>query len=206
MSIDIVLNSRQPRPLHDRVLVRGPAIEAPPPGLLDLLRALDLTPVVTQADDGFEPSSDSLRCAILVGTARDAAAADRRQLDAELEWVRATDRVGTPILGIGHGARVLACALGGGLERLGRGQRGWALVDTSVPHLIAAGPWITWQREAIRLPPAALSCSRAIAWGRRRSRWDGTSRCSFTPRRRMTRPPPGCPVTPTRSATTKRSP
>lgn len=155
MSINIVLNSSQPNPRQDRVLVHARADEAPPPRLLGLLRELDLTPVVTHADDGFKPSSDSLRCAIFVGTARDAAAADRRQLDAELEWVRATDRVGTPILGIGHGARALACALGGGLERVERGQRGWALVDTSVPHFIAGGPWITWQREAIRLPPGA---------------------------------------------------
>jgi GMP synthase-like glutamine amidotransferase len=53
---------------------------------------------------------------------------------------------GSPVLGIGHGARVLTLALGGVVKPAVRPLRGWAMVDTAVSPLIAGGPWLTWLR------------------------------------------------------------
>ena len=73
----------------------------------------------------------------------------------ELAWLRAADAAGTTVLGIGHGARALADALGGEVETLAEPYRGWAFVDTVAPHQIAAGPWLAWQHDVIQLPSNA---------------------------------------------------
>jgi GMP synthase-like glutamine amidotransferase len=59
------------------------------------------------------------------------------------------------VLGIGHGARAIAIAFGGAVEPALRPHLGWAMVSTSVPHQVAAGPWLSWQHDVITLPPGA---------------------------------------------------
>ena len=150
------LRTQRKRPGRDRALVlRRHDFSA----ATELLRALSergLVPVVVEANGAHElPAPESLRMVVVAGADRFGAPADRAQLDAELGWLRRADRRGIPILGIGHGARALASALGGGVEQAERGHRGWALVDTSVPHMIPGGPWLAWQHDEIRLPPGA---------------------------------------------------
>jgi GMP synthase-like glutamine amidotransferase len=140
----------------NRVLVLQHRDEAPVEQLLGVLAERGLEPVVTHVGDrGRLPEPETLRIAMLLGADRFGDAADRVWLDAELDWLRRADAVGTPIFGIGHGARALASALGGGVEPISRGHRGWALVETSVPHVIPAGPWLSWQHDVIRLPTNA---------------------------------------------------
>jgi GMP synthase-like glutamine amidotransferase len=149
------VKARWKRTWRDRALVVHHGDAAPSGDLIRELSELGLEPSVVRAEESELPPPESLMIGVLVGTDRFARAAGRAHFDTELEWVRLADRVGTPILGIGHGARVLASALGGGVEPAERGQRGWALVDTSVPHFIPGGPWLAWQHEVIRLPPGA---------------------------------------------------
>jgi len=148
--------ARRTAPSPARVMVLERGDRAPIAQLQRVLGERGLEPVVVRAEDQPElPPPASLQMAVLVGTNRYGAEADRASHAAERDWLRRADRAGTPILGIGHGARALAAALGGGIEPVERGQRGWALVDTSVPHVIGGGPWLAWQHEIIRLPPGA---------------------------------------------------
>jgi GMP synthase (glutamine-hydrolysing) len=140
----------------NRVLVLQHRDEAPVEQLLPVLSERGLEPVIRRVGDrGPLPAPEMLRIAVLLGADRFGDIADRVWLDAELDWLRHADAAGTPIFGIGHGARALASALGGGVEPISRGHRGWALVDTSVPHIIPGGPWLSWQHDVIRLPTNA---------------------------------------------------
>jgi GMP synthase (glutamine-hydrolysing) len=140
----------------NRVLLLQHRDEAPVEQLLSVLSERGLEPVITHVGDkGPLPEPETLRIAMLLGADRFGDAADRVWLDAELDWLRRADAAGTPIFGIGHGARALASALGGGVEAISRGHRGWALVETSVPHFIPGGPWLAWQHDVIRLPTNA---------------------------------------------------
>jgi GMP synthase (glutamine-hydrolysing) len=141
---------------QNRVLVLQHRDEAPVEQLLGVLYERGLQPMITRVGDKRPlPEPATLRMAVLLGADRFGDTADRVWLDAELAWLRRADAAGTPIFGIGHGARALASALGGGVEPLSRGYRGWALVETSVPHFIPAGPWLAWQHDVIRLPARA---------------------------------------------------
>jgi GMP synthase-like glutamine amidotransferase len=137
-------------------VVLGPDPDHPTTPLIHalLLHGLD---AITVPVDGREPRPDpsSARLAILVGKDRLTDTRARGRLDRDIEWIRRADDAGTAVLGIGHGARVLALALGGEVEPAERPLRGWAMVDTVVPHVIAGGPWLTWQHDVITLPPHA---------------------------------------------------
>jgi GMP synthase (glutamine-hydrolysing) len=127
---------------------------APAATLLARLRAhgFDTTVVDTDAaTDLLDPEGFD----VLVLTGRDSIAEARAQWNFEddLEWIRRADGVGVRVLGLGHGARALAIALGGDVTPVHRVNRGWTLVDTVAPHLIPPGPWIAWQHDVI-VPPA----------------------------------------------------
>jgi GMP synthase-like glutamine amidotransferase len=122
--------------------------------LVDVLHQRGLNPVLRRVSETPRlPDPRSLPIVVLLGA--DCFGSDRAGLDAELDWLREADRAGTPILGIGHGARALAAALGGAVGPAERGHRGWALVDTAAPHLVPAGPWLAWQHDVMLLPPEA---------------------------------------------------
>jgi GMP synthase-like glutamine amidotransferase len=129
----------------------------PPAGdLLEAVAAEGFEPeTVTGGPGQALPDPGSLRAAVLLGSARVDDAADAGYLAADVEWLRRADAAGTPVLGIGHGARALALAFGGTVEPAPRAIRGWVMVDTSVPHLIPTGPWLTWQHDVIGLPDEA---------------------------------------------------
>jgi GMP synthase-like glutamine amidotransferase len=127
----------------------------PAPAFVDVLLAHDLDIAVTAVDAGSLPDPAASPLAILVGSeSLDAAWASGR-LKAELDWIRRADAAGTAVLGVGHGARALALAFGGDVTGAERPLRGWAMVDTTVPHLVPTGPWLSWQHDVIALPAAA---------------------------------------------------
>ena len=124
--------------------------------LVDALIDHGLDPIaVSAADRNPLPDPDSAPLAILAGHDRLSDAYARGRLSREVDWIRRADEAGTAVLGLGHGARVLALALGGAVQPAPRPLRGWTMVDTAVPHLIAGGPWLAWQHDVITLPPDA---------------------------------------------------
>jgi len=130
---------------------------APGSQLLSMLADRGLDSVVVRSDCGEAlPDPLSIRQAVVFGSKRFSKALECGTLNAELEWLRQIDAAGGSVLGIGHGARALAVAFGGGVEPTQRPIRGWVMVDTLVPHRVATGPWLTWQHDVITLPPGAV--------------------------------------------------
>jgi GMP synthase-like glutamine amidotransferase len=127
----------------------------PAPAFVDVLLAHDLDVAVTAAHADSLPDPGASPVAILVGSEPLDAARVSGRLEAELDWIRRADAARTAVLGVGHGARALALAFGGDATRAERPLRGWAMVDTTVPHLVPTGPWLTWQHDVISLPAAA---------------------------------------------------
>lgn len=131
--------------------------QAPNGQLLGVLAERGLEPVVVSAGERSEklPDPQWVNVAILAGSHRYRGPAGHEWLARELDWLRQADEAGTAVLGIGHGARAMAAAFGGRVEAAPRPNRGWTMLSTSVPHIVAAGPWLSWQHDLIRLPPTA---------------------------------------------------
>ena len=77
-----------------------------------------------------------------------------------LEWLRAADAAGVPVLGICFGAQALAAALGGRAFRLPAPEIGWIEVETDDESLVPAGPWIAWHEDGFEPPPLARELAR----------------------------------------------
>jgi GMP synthase (glutamine-hydrolysing) len=138
------------------VLVLAHGEQAPSAHLLDGLIDVGLTPEVRQVRcAGDLPRPASVDAGILVGSQSAAEAEASAHYEAECDWVRRVDEAGGRLLGVGYGARLLAVALGGRLSLAEHPLRGWAMVDTALPHLIPPGPWMSWQRDVIAIPPRA---------------------------------------------------
>jgi GMP synthase-like glutamine amidotransferase len=90
----------------------------------------------------------------------------------ELDWIRAADAAGVPVLGICFGAQALTAALGGTVEAAPRMEIGWTVLDTAEPDLIEAGPWLEFHGDQCRPPSGARLlattevCVQAFAIGR----------------------------------------
>jgi GMP synthase-like glutamine amidotransferase len=124
--------------------------------LVQSVSRLRSEPVIARAEPGEAlPDPATFRLAVLVGSASFADALASGQLALEVEWIRQADVAGTSVFGIGHGARALAYAFGGTVDPAPQPHRGWMLVETTVPHRVAAGPWLAWQHDVITPPDAA---------------------------------------------------
>jgi GMP synthase-like glutamine amidotransferase len=73
----------------------------------------------------------------------------------ELDWLRAADAGGIPVLGICFGAQALTAALGGQVEAAPRSEVGWTTVETLDPAVIEAGPWLEFHHDRCLPPPGA---------------------------------------------------
>lgn len=125
--------------------------------LLDVLAERGLRARTVRVDrDEPLPDPRSLAFGIVLGTGNSVVYnRASRWLEPELEWIRRADRTGTPVLGLGSGAHVLATALGGSVEPAHQPRRGWIRVETTAPDLISRGPWLAWNEGLIRPPLGA---------------------------------------------------
>ena len=78
----------------------------------------------------------------------------------ELDWLRAADAAGIPVLGICFGAQALTAALGGEVAAAPRSEVGWTMVETLEPDLIEPGPWLEFHHDRCLPPPGARLLAR----------------------------------------------
>ena len=125
-------------------------------------------------EDGPLPALDGVDHIVVLGAAWSVydAAKVGDWIDAELDWLRAADEAGVPVLGICFGAQALATALGGRAEPAPRMEVGWTTVEPVEPGLIESGPWLEFHGDQCILPPGARLlarnevCAQAFAVGR----------------------------------------
>lgn len=125
-------------------------------------------------DGGPLPSLDGAEHVIVLGAIW--SVYDREQIghwiDIELDWLRAADAAGVPVLGICFGAQALAAAMGGRVEPAPHPETGWTIIESSAPDLIEPGPWLEFHNDQCIVPPQATVlarnelCVQAFAVGR----------------------------------------
>ena len=110
-------------------------------------------------DDGPLPAFDGVDHIVVLGAI--ASVNDPEPWIAEeLDWLRAADRAGLPVLGICFGAQALCAALGGRVEAMERKEIGWVRVDSLDHGVIPAGPWLEFHGDRCLLPAGAEVLAR----------------------------------------------
>jgi GMP synthase-like glutamine amidotransferase len=79
---------------------------------------------------------------------------------AELQLLRRAVDGDVPVLGLCFGAQALAVVLGGTVEPAPVPELGWREIETDVPALVPAGPWLEWHYERFTTPPGAEELAR----------------------------------------------
>ena len=75
------------------------------------------------------------------------------KVQAEVALLHEAERRGIPVFGICFGNQVMAHAFGGSVFKADIAEIGWQDVETDVPDVIAAGPWMEWHYDVVSLPP-----------------------------------------------------
>lgn len=78
----------------------------------------------------------------------------------ELEWLRAADTAGVPVLGVCFGGQLLARAHGGSVARAPECEIGWTLIESDQPDLVESGPWFQYHFDRWIVPPGAREVGR----------------------------------------------
>jgi GMP synthase-like glutamine amidotransferase len=110
-------------------------------------------------DDGPLPGFDGADHIVVLGAVSSVNDPDP-WIAAELDWIRAADQAGLPVLGICFGAQALCAALGGRIEAMERKEIGWFVVDPADPEVIPAGPWLEFHGDRCLLPDDATVLAR----------------------------------------------
>jgi GMP synthase-like glutamine amidotransferase len=113
-------------------------------------------------DDGPLPGLDGADHVVVLGAVWSVYDRDSigHWIDAELDWLRAADAAGVPVLGICFGAQALTAALGGRVEPAPRPEIGWTMIETADPELIEPGPWLEFHNDQCIVPPNATVLAR----------------------------------------------
>lgn len=74
------------------------------------------------------------------------------EVTAELELIREAQLRGIPQFGICFGNQSMALALGGHVARSSVAELGWHQVESHLPSVVAAGPWLQWHYDVVSLP------------------------------------------------------
>jgi GMP synthase-like glutamine amidotransferase len=124
-------------------------------------------------DDGPLPGLDGIDHIVVLGAAW--SVYDHEQIghwiDAELDWLRAADAAGVPVLGICFGSQAIAAAMGGQVRAAPRMEIGWTMIEPE-SNEIEAGPWMEFHGDQCILPPGARLlartevCAQAFTVGR----------------------------------------
>lgn len=125
-------------------------------------------------DDGPLPALDRFDHVIVLGAAWSVYDHETigHWIDAELDWLRAADAAGVPVLGICFGSQALTAALGGRVLAAPRMEIGWTMVEPVASGEIEAGPWMEFHGDQCILPPGARLlartevCAQAFTIGR----------------------------------------
>jgi len=111
--------------------------------------------------EGPLPALDGVDHVVLLGA--DHSVYDDRIADwfhEELDWLRAADAAGIPVLGICFGAQALTVALGGQVEAAPRSEVGWVTVQSTDPDLVDPGPWLEFHGDRCLPPRSARVLAR----------------------------------------------
>jgi len=90
-----------------------------------------------------------------LGSELSAGATDPAWIGEEVEFLRAADRAGVPVLGLCFGGQALAIALGGSVEQAPEPEVGWMDVATDDTDELPPGPWLHFHWEIFDPPPEA---------------------------------------------------
>lgn len=82
------------------------------------------------------------------------------KVQAEVAVLHEAARRGVPVFGICFGNQVMAHAFGGDAHKADIVEIGWQDVQTDIPDVIAAGPWMEWHYDVVTVPPHALELAR----------------------------------------------
>jgi GMP synthase-like glutamine amidotransferase len=113
-------------------------------------------------EDGPLPPLDGVDHVVVLGAAWSVYDQEKvgDWIGAELDWLRAADAAGIPVLGICFGAQALTAALGGQVEAAPRREIGWFTVEPLDPGVIEAGPWLEFHGDRCLPPPGAHLLAR----------------------------------------------
>jgi len=110
-------------------------------------------------DDGPLPAFDGVDHIVVMGAVSSVNDPDP-WIAAELDWLRAADRAGVPVLGICFGAQAICAALGGQVEAMAGKEIGWFMVDSADEDAVPAGPWLEFHGDRCLLPAGATVLAR----------------------------------------------
>jgi len=110
-------------------------------------------------DDGPLPAFDDADYIVVMGSVSSVNDPDP-WIAAELDWLRAADQAGLPVLGICFGAQAICAALGCRVETMERKEIGWFTVDSLDQDAVPAGPWLEFHNDRCLPPPSATVLAR----------------------------------------------
>ena len=159
------------RPGPRRLLVVEHGPHAPAGVLADwaAARSLRIQIIALHAGEAL-PTAPGCDAAVVLGSELTAYDDTVPWLAGELAFIERMLAASVPVLGICFGAQALARVLGARLYRLPEPEIGWAKVASEHP-CVAAGPWLSWHRDAFELPTGAAQlaanevCVQAFGYG-----------------------------------------